>query len=86
MLILITAGLNQLANAQGDVDAWPEFDFWIRLNDQDRIYAMASFATDSGRSYEESAFGISWDRKLNEDCEVKTVSLLILGIDYCRLC
>ena len=67
----VITGLNQVANAQGDVDAWPEFDIWFRLNNQDRIYVMASFATDSARSYEESAFGIAWDRRLNEDWSVR---------------
>ena len=71
IILLLTAGLNQLIKAQGDVDAWPEFDFWFRLNDQDRIYAMASFATDKARSYEESAFGVAWDRRLNEDWSVR---------------
>ena len=69
--ILLIVGLNELANAQGDVDAWPEFDVWFRLNEKDRIYVMASFATDSGRTYEESAVGISWDRRLSPEWSVR---------------
>ena len=68
---LVITGLNQVANAQGDVDAWPEFDVWFRLNDQDRIYTMISLATDSANSYYETAVGIAWDRRLNEDWSVR---------------
>ena len=71
ILILFTVGLNELAIAQGDVDAWPEIDVWIRLNKQDRIYTMFSLATDSANSYDETAAGIGWDKRLSEHWSVR---------------
>ena len=59
------------AMAGGDVDAWPEIDVWIKLNKQDRLFLMTSFATDYDESYHEGAVGIAWDRRLNDKWSIR---------------
>ena len=71
LFLFLCLWIPHAAWAQGDVDAWPEFDIWFKLNEQDRIYLMTSFATDEEESYHEGAAGIAWDRKLSEKWSIR---------------
>ena len=56
------------AAADLEAEAWPEFDIWIKLDDagKDRILILAAFADEPSFQYEETALGISWDRRMNK--------------------
>jgi hypothetical protein len=71
LLVAVVACSAVTVSAQGDVDAWPEFDIWITLTEKDRLFLMTSFATDEGKSYNEGAVGIGWDRRLTKKWSVR---------------
>lgn len=50
-----------------EADAWPEFDIWIALDEgrKDRIYILNSYANEADFQYEETALGVSWDRRFH---------------------
>ena len=52
-----------------EADAWPEFDIWIKLDPagKDRIYILNSYAHESSFLYEETALGVSWDRRFHKN-------------------
>ncbi len=56
------------AAADLEAEAWPEFDIWIKMDDvgKDRIFILAAFADEPTFQYEETALGISWDRRMNQ--------------------
>lgn len=51
-----------------EVEAWPEIDLWISMDaiGKDRILILAAFGNEPSYQYEETALGISWDRRMNE--------------------
>jgi hypothetical protein len=66
-LLFIVAAAPQAAAQDLEVEAWPEFDIWIPLDKQkkDRIYILAAFGSEPDYRYEESALGVSWDRRFH---------------------
>jgi len=52
-----------------EAGAWPEFDIWISLDEagKDRIYILNSWTEEPNFSYEETALGISWDRRFHKN-------------------
>ena len=59
--------LPQLTAADLEADAFPEFDIWIKLDEagKNRLYILAAFAEEPSFEYNESAFGLSWDQRIN---------------------
>ena len=50
-----------------EAEAWPEIDVWINVDDagKDRIFILNSFAAEPNVQYEETALGVSWDRRFS---------------------
>jgi hypothetical protein len=53
--------------AELEADAWPEIDIWIKLDDvqKDRLYILLSFTEEPSYQYQETAVGLSWDRRFH---------------------
>jgi hypothetical protein len=66
VLIMSLGGLQATA-AELEADAWPEIDIWIKLDEikQDRLYILLSFTEEPTYQYEETAIGLSWDRRFS---------------------
>ncbi len=60
------AGLRATA-AELEADAWPEIDIWYKLDDikRDRLYLLISFTEEPNYQYQETAVGLSWDRRFH---------------------
>ena len=56
------------SGAELEADAWPEIDIWIKMDEikRDRIYVLLSFTEEPNYSYQETAFGVSWDHRFDE--------------------
>lgn len=56
-----------------EAGAWPEFDIWIGLDDQqkNRIYILKSFTEEPNFSYQEEVIGISLDHRLNKSWSLR---------------
>ncbi len=67
VLVLILVAAPQAKSADLEVEGLPEFDIWIPLDQdrKDRIYVLTSFASEPNYRYEESVFGVSWDRRFH---------------------
>ena len=66
-LVLILVSAPQAEAADLEVEGLPEFDIWIPLDKDrtNRIYVLTSFASEPNYRYEESVFGVSWDRRFH---------------------
>lgn len=62
----LLVGVGHVAASDLEADAWPELDIWISLDDarKDRIYILNSYANEANYQYEETALGVSWDRRM----------------------
>jgi len=67
VLALILAAAPQTEAQDLEVEGMPEFDIWIPLDEvqKDRIYVLVSFGSEPNYRYEESVFGVSWDRRFH---------------------
>ena len=60
-----------------EAEAWPEIDIWVKMDDigKDRIFILASFADEPSYQYQETALGVSWDRRMNKHWSWRAVSV-----------
>jgi hypothetical protein len=67
ILLMPLAGVSKAADLEAD--AWPEFDIWIKLDEEsrNRIYILNSYTEEPSYQYEEVAIGISWDQRFHEN-------------------
>ena len=68
VMMMMVAGAHSARGEAGDIEleAWPEFDIWIDLNEDasTRLYILNSWAEDADKVYEEMALGVSLDQRL----------------------
>ena len=67
VLGLILAVAPKVTAQDLEVEAWPEIDIWIPLDEDrtNRIYVLIAFGNEPNYRYEESAFGVSWDKRFH---------------------
>jgi len=68
ILALLAVPFSCLA-ADIEADAFPEFDIWIKLDKagKDRIYILNSYSSEPSFKYQETALGVSWDRRFHKN-------------------
>ena len=66
-ILTLFSGVSTATAAELEADAWPENDIWIKLDDikRDRLYILLSFTEEPTYQYEETAVGLSWDRRFH---------------------
>ena len=67
--VILASSLQYTHAADIEGDAWPEFDIWIGMDEENknRIYILKSFTEEPNFEYQEEATGISWDQRFHEN-------------------